>query len=42
MFTALMLAMHTGQRQDDLRRLPWSGYDGKRARAAASSGTLWT
>jgi integrase len=25
-----MLAMHTGQRQGDLRRLPWSGYDGKR------------
>lgn len=27
---ALMLAMHTGQRQADLRRLPWSAYDGKR------------
>jgi integrase len=30
MYAALMLAMHTGQRQGDLRRLPWSGYDGKR------------
>lgn len=27
---ALMLAMHTGQRQGDLRRLPWSAYDGER------------
>lgn len=27
---ALMLAMHTGQRQGDLRRLPWSAYDGLR------------
>ena len=25
---ALMLALHTGQRQGDLLRLPWSGYDG--------------
>jgi integrase len=25
-----MLAMHTGQRQGDLRRLPWSAYDGER------------
>jgi integrase len=30
MYAALMLGMHTGQRQGDLRRLPWSGYDGKR------------
>lgn len=30
MFAALMLGMHTGQRQGDLLRLPWSGYDGKR------------
>jgi integrase len=30
MFAALMLGMHTGQRQGDLRRLPWSGYDGNR------------
>jgi integrase len=30
MYVALMLAMHTGQRQGDLRRLPWSGYDGER------------
>lgn len=28
--TALMLAMHTGQRQGDLLRLPWSAYDGER------------
>jgi len=27
---ALMLGMHTGQRQGDLRRLTWSGYDGER------------
>lgn len=27
---ALMLAMHTGQRQGDLLRLPWSAYDGTR------------
>lgn len=30
MVQALMLAMHTGQRQGDLRRLPWSAYDGQR------------
>lgn len=30
MYTALMLAMHTGQRQGDLLRLPWSSYDGAR------------
>jgi len=30
MLTALMLGMHTGQRQGDLRRLPWSAYDGER------------
>lgn len=30
MYAALMLGMHTGQRQGDLRRLPWSGYDGNR------------
>jgi integrase len=30
MCQALMLAMHTGQRQGDLRRLPWSAYDGER------------
>jgi len=30
MQVALMLGMHTGQRQGDLRRLPWSGYDGTR------------
>jgi integrase len=28
--TALMLALHTGQRQGDLLRLPWSAYDGER------------
>lgn len=27
---AMMLAIHTGQRQGDLRRLPWSAYDGTR------------
>lgn len=27
---ALMLAIHTGQRQGDLLRLPWSAYDGTR------------
>jgi integrase len=26
----IMLALHTGQRQGDLRRLPWSAYDGTR------------
>jgi integrase len=30
MQTALILALHTGQRQGDLRRLPWSAYDGTR------------
>ena len=25
---ALILALHTGQREGDLLRLPWSGYDG--------------
>lgn len=28
--TALLLAMHTGQRQGDLIALPWKGYDGTR------------
>jgi integrase len=27
---ALILALHTGQRQGDLLRLPWSAYDGER------------
>jgi integrase len=27
---ALILALHTGQREGDLLRLPWSGYDGAR------------
>jgi hypothetical protein len=27
---ALILALHTGQREGDLVRLPWSGYDGVR------------
>jgi integrase len=27
---ALILALHTGQRQGDLLRLPWSAYDGQR------------
>ncbi|MFL6764534.1 MAG: tyrosine-type recombinase/integrase, partial [Sphingomicrobium sp.] len=30
MCQALVLAMHTGQRQGDLRALPWSSYDGQR------------
>jgi len=30
MTAALMLAMHTGQRQGDLRRLLWTAYDGTR------------
>jgi integrase len=29
---ALILALHTGQRQGDLLRLPWSAYDGKTIR----------
>ena len=29
---ALILALHTGQRQGDLLRLPWSAYDGERIR----------
>jgi integrase len=29
---ALILALHTGQRQGDLLRLPWSAYDGQRIR----------
>jgi len=35
---ALMLAMHTGQRQGDLRRLPWSAYDGQRITLRQSKG----
>jgi integrase len=30
MKAALILGMHTGQRQGDLRKLPWSAYDGER------------
>lgn len=26
---SLLLALHTGQRQGDLLRLPWSAYDGE-------------
>jgi len=33
-----MLAMHTGQRQGDLRRLPWTGYDGTRITLKQSKG----
>jgi integrase len=29
---ALILALHTGQREGDLLRLPWSAYDGKSIR----------
>ncbi len=38
MYTALMLGMHTGQRQGDLLRLPWSAYDGKRIVLKQSKG----
>lgn len=38
MKVALMLAMHTGQRQGDLRRLTWSGYDGERITLRQSKG----
>ena len=38
MGAALMLAMHTGQRQGDLRRLPWSAYDGERIALRQSKG----
>jgi integrase len=38
MYAALMLAMHTGQRQGDLLRLPWSAYDGKRIVLKQSKG----
>lgn len=30
MCQAMLLALHSGQRQGDLRRLPWSAYDGHR------------
>jgi len=33
---ALLLALWTGQRQGDLLRLPWSGYDGKHIRLRQS------
>ena len=35
---ALMLGLHTGQRQGDLRRLPWSSYDGERIALRQSKG----
>lgn len=35
---ALMLGLHTGQRQGDLRRLPWSSYDGERITLRQSKG----
>jgi integrase len=38
MKVALMLALHTGQRQGDLRRLTWSGYDGERITLRQSKG----
>jgi integrase len=38
MMAALMLAMHTGQRQGDLRRLPWTAYDGTRITLKQSKG----
>jgi integrase len=38
MTAALMLAMHTGQRQGDLRRLPWTAYDGTRITLRQSKG----
>lgn len=33
---AMMLGIHTGQRQGDLLRLPWSAYDGERIRLKQS------
>jgi integrase len=38
MYHAMMLALHTGQRQGDLRRLPWSAYDGTRIRLKQGKG----
>lgn len=35
---ALLLALHTGQRQGDLLRLPWSAYDGRAIRLRQSKG----
>ena len=36
--TAMMLAMHTGQRQGDLRRLAWASYDGERLELVQNKG----
>lgn len=36
MRAAFLLALHTGQRQGDLLRLPWSAYDGERIRLKQS------
>lgn len=41
MYAALMLGMHTGQRQGDLRILPWSAYDGQRVVLTQSKGKRW-
>jgi integrase len=38
MMVALMLGLHTGQRQGDLRRLTWAGYDGERLTLRQSKG----
>jgi integrase len=38
MEAALMLAVHTGQRQGDLRRLPWTAFDGTRITLKQSKG----
>ena len=38
MHAALMLGMHTGQRQGDLRRLPWTAYNGTRITLKQSKG----
>jgi integrase len=38
MKAALMLGMHTGQRQGDLRKLAWSAYDGERIVLKQSKG----
>ena len=35
---ALILALHTGQRQGDLLRLPWSAYDGSTDHLAPGQG----
>ncbi len=38
MCQAMLVALHSGQRQGDLRRLPWSAYDGERLTLKQSKG----